>query len=352
LIAGPEAGPEGSLLDEARQGRFDVRIVESLRRAVHPFSDWRARSELTRLMRQIRPDVVHTHSSKAGILGRLAARDAGVPVIVHTIHGMSFNRTQSWPVRTLYRRLEVWCSGFTDRIVSVADAMTRQAIAAGLSPRTGFTTVYSAMATDWFSPQRHDRAAVRREWRVGDEHVVVGAIARLFRNKGYEQLIPAMAEAARSNPRLRYVWIGDGVKRADYEGRLRQLGIRDRVHLAGLVEPREVARLIAGMDLLVHASQWEGLPRAAVQALLMEKPVVSFDIDGAPEVVIPDRTGILVPLNDVPALAAAIVELAGNPTRREALGRAGRSLCLTRFDARAMVERLEGIYGELTQSKR
>jgi glycosyltransferase involved in cell wall biosynthesis len=350
LIAGAEAGPEGSLLDEARQGGGDVRIVESLGRPVDPLSDWRARRELTRLMRQIRPEVVHTHSSKAGILGRLAARDAGVPVIVHTIHGMSFNRTQRWPKRALYRRLEVWCSGFTDRIVSVAEAMTRQAVAAGLSPRTGFSTVYSAIQTDWFAPDRHDRAAVRREWRVGDEHVVVGAIARLFRNKGYEQLIPAMAAAAGSDPRLRFVWVGDGVKRADYEGRLGRLGIRERVHLAGLVPPREVGRLIAGMDLLVHASQWEGLPRAAVQALLMEKPAISFDIDGAPEVVIPGRTGVLVPLNDVPALAAAIVELAGDPARRAALGRAGRSLCLARFDARAMVDQLEQIYRELTLS--
>jgi len=347
LLAGPEAGPEGSLLDEARQGGYDLRIVESLRRSVDPLSDWRARRELARLILQIRPEVVHTHSSKAGIIGRLAARDAGVPVIVHTIHGMSFNRTQRWPTRALYRRLEVWCSGFTDRIVSVADAMTRQAIAAGLRPRTGFSTVYSAMQTDWFSPERYDRAAVRREWRVGEEHIVVGAIARLFRNKGYEQLIPAMAEAARRDPRLRFVWVGDGVKRADYEGRLCRLGIRDRVHLAGLVAPREVPRLIAGMDLLVHASQWEGLPRAAIQALLMEKPVASFDIDGAPEVVIPGKTGLLVALNDVPALAKAIVELAGDPARRAALGRAGRSLCLARFDAGAMVDQLEAIYREL-----
>jgi glycosyltransferase involved in cell wall biosynthesis len=119
------------------------------------------------------------------------------------------------------------------------------------------------------------------------------------------------------------------------------------VHLAGLVAPREVARLLAGMDLLVHASQWEGLPRAAVQALLMEKPVVSFDIDGSPEVVVPGRTGILVPLNDVPALARAMVELAGDPARRAALGGAGRSLCLARFDAGTMVDQLEGIYREL-----
>lgn len=349
LVTGPEAGPEGNLLAEARRAGYDVWIVESMRRSVDPLSDWRTRRTLAEMFQAMRPDVVHTHSSKAGILGRLAARDAGVPIIVHTIHGMSFNRTQSWPVRTFYRQIEAWCAKSTDRIICVADAMTRQAEAAGLKPRTGFTTVYSGMEIDWFSPDRYDRDAVRTRWGFDREHIVVGTIARLFRNKGYEQLIPAMAEAAQRDDRLRFVWVGDGVQRSEYERQLADLGIRSRVQLAGLVPPGEVAGLLAGMDLLVHASQWEGLPRAAVQALLMGKPVVCFDIDGAPEVVIPGKTGILVPLNDVSGLAAAVVRLAGDPAGREAMGRKGRQLCLHRFDARSMVEQLERIYRELSR---
>ena len=351
LVAGPDAGPEGSLLDEARRGGYDVRIAPALRRAIDPINDWRARRMLARLFRDLRPDLVHTHSSKAGILGRMAARDARVPLLLHTLHGMSFNRTQSWPTRSLYRLLEVYCARFTDRIICVANAMTRQALEAGLRPRTGFSTVYSGMETAWFSPDPHDRDQVRRQWSFGPEHLVVGTIARLFRNKGYEQLIPAMAAAAARLPNLRFVWVGDGAQRVGYERRLARLGLRDRVHLAGRVPPREVARLLRGMDLLVHTSQWEGLPRAAVQALLMEKPVVSFDIDGAPEVVIPGRTGILVPLNDVTALAEAIVELARDPARRAQMGRAGRELCLGRFDAETMVDRLEQVYNELAEHR-
>jgi glycosyltransferase involved in cell wall biosynthesis len=347
LITGPEAGPEGSMLAEVRRRGHGVWIVESMCRSVDPLGDWRTRRTLAEMFRELRPEVVHTHSSKAGILGRLAARDAGVPIVVHTIHGMSFNRTQSWPVRTLYRRLEIWCSRFTDRIVCVADAMARQAEAAGLRPRTGFTTVYSGMETDWFSPERYDGEAVRARWGWDRNHVVVGTIARLFRNKGYEQLIPAMADAADRDDRLRFVWIGDGVERKDYERQLAELGIRNRVRLAGLVPPNEVAGLLAGTDLLVHASQWEGLPRAAVQALLMARPVISFDIDGAPEVVIPGKTGVLVPLNAERGLAEGMVRLAGDPAGREAMGRTGRQLCLERFDAKRMVEQLEKIYQEL-----
>jgi glycosyltransferase involved in cell wall biosynthesis len=241
----------------------------------------------------------------------------------------------------------VWCSRFTDRIVCVADAMTRQAEAAGLKPRTGFTTVYSGMETEWFSPQRYDRDAIRTQWGFGRDHIVVGTIARLFRNKGYEPLIPAMAEASHRDDRLRFAWVGDGAQRVAYERQLTDLNIRDRVQLVGLVPPRDVPQLLAGMDLLVHASQWEGLPRAAVQALLMGKPVISFDIDGAPEVVIPGKTGLLVPLNDVNGLAEGMIRLAKDPAGREAMGREGQRLCLERFDTRKMVGQLEKIYIEL-----
>lgn len=347
LVTGPDAGPEGTLLDEARAGGYEVRVLPALRRAVRPVSDLRARRALRRMLEGGRFDVVHTHSSKAGILGRLAAADARVPVIIHTIHGMSFNRTQPWPVRTLYRLAERHCARATDRFITVADAMTRQAVEAGLGPPERFETVYSGMRTAWYAPERHDREAVRRSWGAGPEEVVVGTVARLFHNKGYEQLIPAMADALRRAPHLRFVWVGDGALRSAYEHRLEQLGIRPRVHLVGLVPPERVAAMLAGVDILVHASQWEGLPRAAVQASLMRVPVISFDIDGAPEVVIPDRTGVLVPLNDLPRLTEAIVALAGDKPLRTRMGQAAREWCLERFDYRVMVDAIERLYLKL-----
>lgn len=351
LMVGPETGPEGSLIDEARRHGYQVRVIDNLRRAVSPVRDYRALRELREALRDVRPEIVHTHSSKAGVLGRIAARDTGVPVIIHTIHGSSFNRTQSPPVRWLYASLERYCAEFTDRIVSVADAMSAQAIAAGVAPPEKFTTVYSGTRTEWFDPSRYDRAAVRASWGVSPQDVVAGTVARLFRNKGYEQLIPAMRRAVDACPSLRFVWVGDGAQRAEYEAELSRLGLRDRVHLTGLVPPGQVATMLAGMDLLVHASQWEGLPRAAVQALLMQVPVVSFDIDGAPEVVRPGETGELVPLNDTVGLAAAMIRLAQDAAMRQRYGAAGRLLCLERFDATRMVEQLELIYREVLREK-
>src|SRR5262249_14143500 len=148
----------------------------------------------------------------------------------------------------------------------------------------------------------------------------------------YEELIPAMAAAAGQRRDLRFVWIGDGAQRSEYESRLAALGLRQRVTLTGLVGPDEIPRLLSGIDLLVHASRWEGLPRAVVQALLMEKSAISFDIDGAPEVVLPGVTGQLVPLGDVAGLARAMTELAADAPRRLEMGRAGRAQCLPRFD--------------------
>jgi len=347
LVIGPDVGPEGSLQAEAQAGGYDVLVVPSLVRAIRPFQDRLAWQELTREFIRIQPDIVHTHSSKAGILGRLAARDAKIPTLIHTIHGMSFNRTQRWPTRTLYRELERYCGRFTHQIISVADAMTRQAVNAKIANPDKFTTVYSGMRTDWFSPQDHDRQAIRQNWGFGPETVVVGSVARLFRNKGYEQLIPAMAEAARTLPELRFVWVGDGPQRKEYEHQLERFGIRSKVYLTGLLEPTQVSQMLAGLDMLVHASQWEGLPRAAVQSLLMECPVVSFDIDGTREVVIPEQTGILVPLNKIDALAAAIVQLAKDGNQRLVFGRAGRERCLVQFDHHNMVDAIERVYKKL-----
>ncbi len=351
LVTGPDAGPEGSLLDEARAGGYDVRIVPSIHREVRPLAEITACRQLRIFFAELRPEIVHTHSSKAGILARRAAYQAGVPIIVHTIHGMSFNRTQSAATRWLYRTLERRCARYTDAIIGVADTMCRQAVESGIAAADRCTTIYSGMRTDWYDPARYDRAAVRREWGFDESCIVFGAVARLFRNKGYEQLIPAMAEAARQVKALRFVWVGDGAQRNEYESQLERLGIRSRVHLTGLVPPPEVARLLAGTDALVHASQWEGLPRAAVQALLMTKPVISFDIDGAPEVVLPGQTGLLVPLNHIPGLSQTIVQLAQDAAMRERMGQAGRELCLRRFDHNHMVEEIESLYKKLADRR-
>jgi len=279
----------------------------------------------------------------------VAAAKAGVPSIVHTIHGMSFNRTQPAIVRAVYRRLEKWAACRTAAFVSVADAMTDQAVAAGLAPRERFTTIRSGMETDRFFPDPALRAGVRREWGVREDEIVVGTIARLFVNKGYEEISAAMPRICEQNPKVKFVWVGDGAHRTVYENQLTKQGLRDRVILLGLVEPDAVGRVLNGFDLLVHASRWEGLPRAVVQAMLTEVPAVTFDNDGAPEVVWPNETGIVVPLGDVDGLAGGMIRLANDADLRRANGRRGRERCLSMFDWRTMVHDLDALYRRIAE---
>lgn len=347
LLAGPETGPEGSLWERARAGGYEARVVDSLRRAVRPARDFRALGDLRRAFRDWRPDVVHTHSSKAGILGRLAAEQANAPTIVHTIHGMSFNRTQPATTRALYHRLERWCGGKTHGIIGVADAMIAQAREAGIVRDAATATIYSGMEVEQFDPDAIDRDATRRAWGAGPGDFVIGTVARLFANKGYEQLLASMRDIVAAVPNARFVWIGDGASRAEYLAAVEQLGLSDRLHLTGLVPPSDVPQLVAGMDVLVHLSQWEGLPRAVVQALLMRVPAVTWNTDGAPEVVRTDETGVVVSLNDTRQLVAAIARLAGDPALRQRMGAQGRAAVLERFDYRVMVERIEAFYARL-----
>lgn len=350
LITGPTTGPEGSLVDRAKRGGYPYLEANRLVRAIAPRDDWLALRQLRRMLEGLAPDVVHTHSSKAGILGRIAAANARVPCIIHTVHGMSFNRTQSRLTQGIYAAAERCCAGKSHALVCVADAMREQMLAARIGSAGQYTTIRSGMETDAFDPAKYDAEAVRAEWGVPQDAVVVGTVARLFRNKGYEQLIEVMERAARAQPRLRFVWIGDGADRAEYEADLARRNLRDRVTITGLVPPGEIPRLLSGIDILAHASQWEGLPRAVVQALLMEKPAVSFDIDGAPEVIKQDETGELAPLNDCDAFANAIHRLAGDPVLRKRLGRTGRQRCLIEFSKETMTDALESLYERLMRN--
>jgi glycosyltransferase involved in cell wall biosynthesis len=349
LVAGPETGPEGSLWDQARDSGCELISLHNLCRAVHPVRDLKARRDLVSVFRSIGPDVVHTHSSKAGILGRSAAAAACVPVVVHTIHGMSFNRTQPVVVQWLYRGLERRAARQTHALVGVADSMIEQSVAAGIAPRHRFAVIRSGVETDRFAPRPDLRARHRSEWGLSTDEVVVGTVARLFENKGYDEIITAMPAMLAQSPRLRFVWVGDGKHRADYEDRLRRMGIRDRVLFLGLLPPEQVATVLNGFDIVLHASRWEGLPRAVVQGLLTGVPAVSFDNDGAPEVVIPGETGILVPYGDTSRLAAAVSQLAEGSALRTQLGAAGRARCLVEFDWRTMVAQIEALYERLTR---
>jgi glycosyltransferase involved in cell wall biosynthesis len=344
LITGPAQGPEGSLLERARAGGTPLAVVDALRRPIHPWRDPAALGQLKRLLREFRPDVVHTHSAKGGILGRAAAWGLHVPLIVHTVHGAPFHPYQGRGARAIFRACERWAARRCHALVSVADAMTELMVAAGVAPREKFTTIYSGMEVEPLldSPRHRDR--LRRQLGYGPEHLVIGKIARLFHLKGHCYVIEAARELVRTHPQSRFLLVGDGVLRGSLLRQIEAAGLSDHFQLFGLAPPEQIPQLISAMDVVVHASLREGLARALPQALIAGKPVVSFDIDGAREVVLDGQTGFLAPPQDVGRLAAALARLCGDASLRTRLGAEGRRRFTDVFRHERMTAQLRALY--------
>jgi glycosyltransferase involved in cell wall biosynthesis len=350
LISGPTTGPEGSLEPQARQIPGLLTLVPELVRPVHPLKDWIALHRLTALLREQRPDIVHTHSGKAGILGRLAARRANVPVVIHHIHGPSFGNFQGAPANLMFTAAEKYAGRFTDHFFCSAQAMTRLYLAAGIGEPSKYTRIFSGFNLEPFLNATND-LALRQKLGLAAHHFVIGKIGRLFRLKGHADAITAFAALLPQWPDARLLLVGDGLLRPELERQVRELGLSGKVIFAGLVPPNEVPRYVGIMDCLAHFSYREALSRALPQALAAGKPVVAYDFDGADEVCLEDRTGYLVRTGDTAAAAERLLRLARDPARRVDFGRTGREFVAANFTVEKMVNDQYAVYLRLAQEK-
>ncbi len=351
LITGPPLGPEGSLIERARAGEVPLEMVPQLGRAVHPWRDASSYFAVKRAIRRFRPDVVHTHSAKGGILGRAAASALRVPAIVHGVHGAPFHPYQSRIARALIRAAERWAAARCHAMVSVADAMTDLMVEAGVAPREKFTTIYSGMEVEPFLDSKRHRDTMRRELGYRPEDIVVGKVARLFHLKGHTYVIEAARRIIERHPHVRFLLVGDGLLRETLERQIAAAGLVEHFQLVGLVPPQRIPEFISAMDIVVHASLREGLARVLPQALIAGKPVVSYDIDGAREVVLPDKTGYLIPPTSVEQLAQAVCCLAESSEQRDAYGLEGRRRFADLFRHERMTAELRTLYQRLLNEK-
>ena len=347
LITGPGLGPEGSLMERAQSYGYRVLTIDTMLRSIG-IADAGVYRTMKRILRDLRPDVVHTHSSKAGILGRWAAHNAFAeadrPLIVHTIHGLAFTASTRASVNYTYRWLEKKTAPITDKIVCVADAMRDQSFAGGVGKSEQYVTVYSGMDTQPFLTPPVARAAVRASLGIASGDIIVGTIARLFHLKGHDDLLDLAPTLCEKFPALRFLWIGDGLLRESFERRMTAMRLRDRFILTGLVPPTRIPELVGAMDILVHPSRREGLARALPQGQLAGCPVVTYDIDGNREGLIDDETGYLVPPFDQTLLAEKLSLLLSDRDRAAAMGRRGRDFAVGRFDTKVMIDGLERVY--------
>ncbi len=347
LVTGPPVGPEGSLMDEARMHGIEPVLIPEMHREINPIRDLSSFIKLYRLILRGKYDIVHTHSSKAGILGRLAGKLAGVKVIIHTIHGLPFHPYQNKFLNFLYVILEKFTAYFTDRIITVCDAMKKKAVSAGIANESKFTTIYSGMDLTPFLETRKDNTQKRRELGIKEGEMVIGKIGRLFPLKGHKYLIHAAPGVVKVFPNVKFLIIGDGILKNKLKLEVSRLGLEDKFIFPGLVKREDIPGLISVMDILVHTSLREGLARVLPQAMACEKPVISFDIDGASEVVIQGKTGFLVPPEDTKSLSSAIINALSNPGKLSEMGQAGRLHVDPAFRVETMVDRIDNLYQEL-----
>jgi glycosyltransferase involved in cell wall biosynthesis len=352
LITGPPLGPEGSLMDRATSYGYKVEVIDEMRRAILPLKDLKTYRKLLRRFKELRPDVVHTHSSKAGFLARRAAHKAAVPAVIHTIHGLAFTASTSRLANGVYKWLERKVAPISDRIVCVADAMRDQSLAAGIGRPDQYVTVYSGMETAPFLNPPVPRDQVRQQYGLAPDDVVVGTIARLFHLKGHEDLLDLAPALCAKFPRLKFMWVGDGLLRPQYERQIGQIGLKDRFVLTGLVPPSKIPELCNAMDILVHPSRREGLARALAQAALAQVPVIIYDIDGNREGLIDGQSGFVIPPFDRAQLSQKLELLLGDAQIRRKMGQEGRAFALRRFDAKVMVHALEDVYCQTLEQTR
>lgn len=346
LMTGPAIGPEGSLMDRAAAGGYRVEVVDQMRRAILPTKDYSTYRWLLRRLGEIQPDVVHTHSSKAGIIGRYAAKKAGVPAIIHTIHGLAFTASTSGMVNAFYKFLERRAAPLTTKIVTVADAMKEQSLAANIGRPEQYVTVYSGMETEPFLKPPVSRDEVRRQLGLEPGHLAVGTIARLFHMKGHDDLLSMAPRLCKEFPQLRFLWVGDGILRGQFEQQIAAMDLKDRFIFTGLVSPQRIPELTNAMDIVAHPSRREGLARAIVQGQLAARPVIAYDIDGNREGLSDAESGYLVKPFDCADFERRLRHLLSNQQQREEMGHSGRNFALRRFSAQTMVEGLQRVYAE------
>ncbi len=344
LWHGPETGIEGSLLPEARRRGLTLRLVPHLMRDVRPLDDARALAFLVHAFRKERFDLVHTHSSKAGILGRIAARVAGIPHVLHTVHGWGFTPATHPLMKPLYVGLERACARLSDYLVAVSEAVRDSGLSFGIGRESQYVVIHGGIDPGPL-PGSAERIEARRRLGLPEETAVVGTLGRLDPSKDPIGALEALAPAVRKRGAY-LLFVGGGQLEHKLAQRAKRLGIGASVLITGT---REDARhLLPAVDVFFSSSKWEGFPLAILEAMAARLPVVAFDVAGIREAVLDGRTGYLLPRAHWGAWRERVEKLLLDGQLRSRLGAAGRVLVESRFSIERMLTRTLDVYKRIS----
>ena len=336
-------GPEGLLVEWANRIPALTRVWNPwLVREVQPLKDALAFLKLWRLFRDERPQIVHTHSAKAGIIGRWAAKLAGVPLIFHTAHGFGFNDFQRPIVRNFYVSLERVTAKITTKLFVVSYANADRAEKCGMLRRGDWVLARDSIAVQEFMQPRPRRQKLR-EWGIPEDKVVVGMVACFKPQKSPEDFIEVAARVLAKNDGVHFVMAGDGELRASIEERMRKHGIDRHITLLGWQNDRDMPEVYRNLDIVVLTSLWEGLPCVFSEAMACDLPIVATNVDGAREAIIDGDNGYLHEAHDVEGMARSVLKLAADPELRRTMGGRGKSRVME-FDIGTSVDTVESTY--------
>lgn len=340
---GGQLDPEAEALSR-RDPPVRLRFVEDLVREANPVRDLAALFQLERMFSEERPDVVHTHSSKAGILGRAAARLAGVPAVVHTFHGFGFHDRMSPPVKAFYLGLERAAARWADRLVFVSKANMEVAAAEGLGEPSSWSLIRSGVRLAGL-PAKVDRGAVKAALGVRLHKPLVVGVGNLKPQKNAEDFL-AVAEAVLARvPEASFAFVGDGPLRPRLEARALAKGLHAKVRFLGW--RRDVPELLAASDVFLLTSLWEGLPRALVEAMRSGLPCACYGVDGVRDLLVDGVNGFSAPAGDRARLADGVVRLLEDPALRRRMGDAAAASVGPEFDIDRMVREQESLIDSL-----
>jgi glycosyltransferase involved in cell wall biosynthesis len=350
LVAGSENEAEGSMLDFALSHGVNPAVIPEI---VTAFSlaprDVKALSKLCRLMCKERPHIVHTHTAKAGFLGRLAARLSGVPVVVHTFHGHVLHGYYGPVKNQVLRRVEqslAWC---TDRLVAVSEQVKNDLVGYGIAKAEKISVVPLGFDLEPFLNANKFRGEFRQEMGLSIEDKLVGIVGRIFPIKNHALFLESAARIAGPEPLARFIIVGDGVLRQRLENQARQLGIADRVLFTGWRS--DLPRICANLDVLVVSSDNEGTPVSAIEAMAAGCPVVATRVGGLPDLIDDYKTGRLVPPREPDALTNAVLSLLHDPQMARELGQNGRESVRHRFTIQRLLSDVDDLYTQLLAGK-
>ncbi|HUF48536.1 MAG TPA: glycosyltransferase [Vicinamibacterales bacterium] len=343
LVVGAEAPGEGNYLDMHGWRLDRVHTVPALGREISPWRDARALGDLGRLLRQIQPHIVHTHTAKAGMLGRMAARRAGVPIVVHTFHGHVFDGYFS-PLKTAaFVRIERMLARRTTRLVTVSEEVRRQILARGIGRADRFDVIRLGLDLSSFVRSEERRGELRRELGLPGEAETVGIVARLVPIKAHEVFLDVAARLAAARPRAVFIIAGDGERRSELDAAAHARGLDDRVHFLGWRS--DLDRIYADLDVVMLTSKNEGSPVALIEAMAAGRPVVATRAGGVEELV--GEAGLLADVGDAATLARHAATRLDDRARAGELGARARARVVPAYSHERLVADVDRLYTRL-----